>query len=193
MPETSKAASLPRQSEGGRVSFARIAEVAANLATVVAAVVLSVVMLRVFIFPRPATRASHPPDVEQTKRGTNLKSALPGVDWAKNGRTLIMAISTQCHFCTDSMPLFQRITRDSGYHIKTLAVLPQTKVDAEEYLSKSDVRVDDVRQVTLDSIGVRGTPTLLLVDGAGTVMNAWYGKLSSDQENELLADLKKPS
>ena len=192
MAETSRGASLPRQKEGGRGSLARITEVAANLATIVVAVLLSVVLLRVFVFPRQPTRATRP-DLERTQKGTNLKSVLPDVDWAKNGRTLVMAISTQCHFCADSLPLFQKITKDSGCHVKTLALLPQTKADAEDYLSKGGVRVDDVRQVTLDSIGVRGTPTLLLVDAAGTVTNAWYGKLSSDQEYELLAEVKKPT
>lgn len=195
MAETSDARSLPKQSEGVRVGFARVAEVAANLATVVAAVILSVVLLKVFVFPRPATLASSTTgsDVGQVQKGMNLKSALPGVDWAKNRRTLVMAISTQCHFCTESMPFFQRVTTDSGYHIKTLALLPQTKAEGEAYLSKGGVRVDDVRQVTLNSVGVRGTPTLLLVDGAGTVTNTWYGKLSSDQEGTLLAELKKTS
>jgi hypothetical protein len=189
MSETSKGVSPPSQNDGSRVSFARIAEIAANLATVVAAVLVSIVLLKVFIFPRPVTRGTRE-DVEQTQK-VNLKSVLPGVDWNKNGRTLVMAISTQCHFCTESLPLFQRITNDSGPHIKTLALLPQIKADAEEYLRKGGVRVDDIRQVTLSSIGVEGTPTLLLVDAAGKVTNVWYGKLSSDQENDLLAELKK--
>lgn len=180
--------SLREECRRGR--FARVTELVANIATIVFALVLSVVLLRVFVFPRPTTRAARP-DLPSTQKGTNLKSALPGVDWGKNGRTLVMAISTQCHFCADSLPFFQRITKDSGCHVKTLALLPQNKADAEQFLSKGGVRVDDVRQVTMDSIGVRGTPTLLLVDAAGTVIDEWQGKLQHDQEEDILAELKK--
>ena len=74
--------------------------------------------------------------------------------------------------------------------MKLLALLSQDKADAEEFLSKGGVRVDDVRQVALDSMGVRGTPTLLLVDEAGTVTDTWEGKLPADQEGQVLAALK---
>lgn len=190
MHETPNNMIPPSKNDGARVGFAHIAEIAANVATTVAAILVSIVLLMVFVFPRHATRAALP-DVEPSQKGMNLKSAVPGVDWNKNGRTLVMAISTQCHFCTESLPLFQRITSDSGPHIRTLALLPQTKADAAEYLRKGGVRVDDIRQLTLSSIGVQGTPTLLLVDAAGTVTRVWYGKLSNDQENDLLAELKK--
>jgi hypothetical protein len=53
------------------------------------------------------------------------------------------------------------------------------------------VLVDDIRQAQVNSIGVTGTPTLLLVDEKGTVADAWQGKLQPDQETAVLAVLKK--
>jgi hypothetical protein len=53
------------------------------------------------------------------------------------------------------------------------------------------VQVDDVKQTPLNAIGVIGTPTLLLVDGKGTVAQVWEGKLQPDQEGGVLAVLKK--
>jgi hypothetical protein len=188
MVDTTKGASQPNSSGGGRGSFSRIAEVLANLATIVVALLLSVVLVKVFLLPQP--RPASQPEARQTSKGTNLKGLLPGVDWAKNGRTLVLAISTQCHFCTDSLPFLQRVAKEAGCHVKLLALLPQNKTDAEEFLSKGGVRVDDVRQVALDSIGVPGTPTLLLVDEAGAVTDMWQGKLPADQEGQVLAALK---
>jgi thiol-disulfide isomerase/thioredoxin len=163
-------------------------EVLANLATVIVALLLSAVLVKEFLLPRP-----HPvsqTEALQTAKGTNLKGVLPDVDWAKNGRTLILAVSTQCHFCVDSLPFLQRVAKEAGCHVKLLALLPQNKTAAEAFLSKGGVRVDDVRQVALDSIGVRGTPMLLLVDEAGTVTDTWKGKLAPDQEGQVLAALK---
>jgi hypothetical protein len=53
------------------------------------------------------------------------------------------------------------------------------------------VRVDEVKEAALDSIKVSGTPTLLLVDKAGTVADVWAGKLEPSQEEEVLSVLKK--
>ena len=63
--------------------------------------------------------------------------------------------------------------------------------EGRKYLEGQGVQVDDVKQATLNSIGVIGTPTLLLVDGKGTVAQVWEGKLKPDQEGGVLAVLKK--
>ena len=124
-------------------------------------------------------------------KGTSLKGALPGVDWGANSRTLVLAISTKCHFCADSAPFFQRISREKPAGTKLLAVLPQDVDESRKYLEQQGVHVDDVEQVSLDSIKVNGTPTLLLVDKAGTVADVWVGKLEPGQQEEVLGVLKK--
>ena len=121
----------------------------------------------------------------------NIKQALPDVDWAKNKRTLVLAISTQCHFCTESAPFFQRIEKERAKDLKLVAVLPQPVDDGRNYLEGEGVHVDDVKQAALNTIGVNGTPTLLLVDGNGTVAQLWEGKLQPDQEGSVLAVLRK--
>jgi thioredoxin-related protein len=45
---------------------------------------------------------------------------------------------------------------------------------------------DDVKQLPLEVIGVRGTPTLLLIDKQGAVKESWVGKLPPDKETEVL-------
>ena len=63
--------------------------------------------------------------------------------------------------------------------------------EGRKYLEGQGVQVDDVKRATLNAIGVIGTPTLLLVDGKGTVAQIWEGKLQPDQEGGVLAVLKK--
>ena len=121
----------------------------------------------------------------------SIKESLPGVDWAKNRRTLVLALSTQCHFCTESAPFFQRIQKERARDLKLLAVLPQSITEGHRYLEGEGVKVDDVRQAELSSIGVNGTPTLLLVDSKGAVSQVWQGKLQPEQEGGVLAVLTK--
>lgn len=158
----------------------------ANLATIVVSVLLSVVLIRVFLLPqtRPAAASAQP------QVGMNMKQLLPGVDWAKNGRTLVLAISTQCHFCTESAPFFQRIDKERAKDLKLVAVLPQAVDEGRKYLEGEGVQVDDVKQATLNAIGVTGTPTLLLVDNTGKVSQVWQGKLQPSGEEKVIAALR---
>jgi len=164
-------------------------EALANITTIFVSLLLSAVLVKVFLLPTGiSTHAST--NHLQAAKGTSLKESLPGVDWARNRRTLVLAISTKCHFCTESAPFFQRVGKERARDVKLLAVLPQPVDEARKYLQSEGVQVDDVRQTTLASIGVSGTPTLLLVDKSGTVSDAWQGKLPADGEQEVLAALR---
>lgn len=72
-----------------------------------------------------------------------------------------------------------------------VAFFPQPVGEAQKYLSDLGVVVDEVNQVRLDALGVSGTPTLILVDGAGTVRKVWTGKLPPDKESEMLSELRR--
>ena len=123
--------------------------------------------------------------------GTSLKSRVPGVDWRKNGRTLVLAISTECHFCKDSTPFYRKLEEQVGKDLKTVAVLPQPVAEAEQSLNGEGVHVDRVEQATMAGIGVKGTPTMLLVNSAGVVTKVWVGKIQPEREQEVLAALRK--
>jgi hypothetical protein len=102
----------------------------ANLATILVSLLLSAVLIKVFLLPQPGP-GSNP---AQARAGMNIKQSLPDVDRAKNRRTLVLAISTQCHFCTESAPFFQRIQKDGPKDLKMVAVLPQAVDEGRKYL-----------------------------------------------------------
>jgi hypothetical protein len=120
------------------------------------------------------------------------KLSLPGVDWNKNGRTLILALQAGCHFCTESAPFYKRLVHERARfgNTKLVAVLPESIEQSKEYLRKLDVRIDDVLQGSLIRIGIAGTPTLLLVNSSGTVTEAWTGKLDDSGQEAVLAQLR---
>jgi len=159
----------------------------ASLATILVSLLLSAVLIKVFLLPQPGAA----PNPSQPRAGMSMKQSLPGVDWARNKRTLVLAISTQCHYCTESAPFFQRIQKEKAKDLKLIAVLPQSVDESRKYLEGEGVQVDNVKQATLNAIGVTGTPTLLLVDSSGTVADVWQGKVQPEQEGGVLAALKK--
>jgi len=159
-------------------------------AVITVAILFSIVTIKHFVSSRPGTSAgaSVAPTVA---RGTTLKSCLPGVDWAKNGRTLVMALSAHCRYCKESAPFYRRINTEAGRSVKLLAVLPQSREESAKFLRDEGVRVDDIRQAEPIALGVPGTPTLLLVDGKGTVVQLWLGRLTRSKQDSVLSMLRE--
>jgi hypothetical protein len=117
--------------------------------------------------------------------------SLPGTDWKRSDRTLVFVLSTGCHFCTESASFYKELAqkRAKQGNTRLVAVLPQPVDAGRKYLSDLGIAVDDVKQLPPNSIGVHGTPTLLLVNKDGVVTNAWRGKLPADKERDVIARL----
>jgi hypothetical protein len=114
--------------------------------------------------------------------------AIPEVNWAHNGETLLLVLRAGCHFCTDSGGFYQRLVKASTTQgsIKVIAVLPGRVEDSRAYLNSVGVPIAEVRQAELHALGVRGTPTLLLVNNKGIVTQSWAGRLAADKEAEVI-------
>ena len=63
--------------------------------------------------------------------------------------------------------------------------------ESRNYLNKLGVSVSDVVQSSLRSVGVSGTPTLLLVDNEGSVTGSWVGKLSECEAAKVFAQIQQ--
>lgn len=168
-------------SDGTTNRVARKIEIGANVAIIIAALAI------VGIFARNYFR--NPPNSQQTI-SPGARFALKDVNWQANGKSLVLAVSTTCHFCTESAPFYRElVSKCKDQHVRTIAVLPQPTSEAESYLKGEGVSVDDVRQGVLHDLEIGGTPTLLLVDTGGIVRNVWIGKLPGDKEQEVLTKL----
>jgi hypothetical protein len=165
-------------------------ETASNVATIGVAMLLSAVLVKVYLIPASAPLPSARAELTAVVVGTRLNNQLLGIDWAKNGRTLVLAVSTTCHFCRESEPFYRRLQREVGQRVKMVAVLPQAEDEGAQYLKDAGISADSIRQVALSDIGIRGTPTLVLVDARGNVTGVWRGKLQPGQEEEVFRALR---
>jgi Redoxin. len=158
-------------------------EIIANITIVVVATLMGVVLVQRYIL---APKNTEPPAVQA---GATL--SLPDIDWAGNDRTMVVAIQDGCHFCSESAPFYQRLVKEaSDNHIPVVAVFPQPVETGQKYLNDLKVPINNVRQAVLKSIGVQGTPTLLLIDNTGKIVTGWVGKLLPDQEADVLSKLR---
>lgn len=134
------------------------------------------------------TREWKPAEVLPT--GTRL--LLSGVDWNKSDSTLVLVLSTRCSICSVGAPFYRRLSAErhrSGAGFATVAVFPESREEATEYLATRGILVDEVIQASPSDVGVPGTPVLVLVDRAGLVRRSWIGHPTPAQESEILACL----
>lgn len=176
-----------------------------SVATVIIAVLLCVITVKLF-FPTPPTlnianmprfnnvpgnslspANSAPPQVTPVGKAMPLEN----IDWKTNKKTLVLYLATTCRFCDESSPFYKRLVEkySDGKNVKLIAVLPQTVDEAKNHLKGLGVNINEVYSSPLRSIGVTATPTLLLVNESGVVSEMWRGKLTSDRETEVLNKL----
>jgi hypothetical protein len=165
-------------------------ELLANIAIIVVALLLGGVLVKRYLLPGGGAAPARGPD-PSVPAGT--KVSLPGVDWAGNGRTLLLVLSRDCHFCTESAPFYQRLVRETAGRadVHLVAVLPQEADEARKYLDSHEIAIGEVRHAQPREAGAQVTPTLILVNEAGTVEESWIGKLQPSKEAEVLGRLLK--
>jgi len=159
---------------------------AANLMIVLVVLLIGAVLIKHF-WPKVQSRDYRVP------AGTTV--SLPGVDWQHNRETLLLVLDTGCPYCTASAPFYQQIVRENARQrkVQLIAVLPQDVRESKQYLSNLNVPIDEVRQSDFDVLGVKGTPTLILINSKGKVMRSWAGKLPPEEEREVLILLRVAS
>lgn len=171
----------------------RRTEVAANAAIVLVAVVASAAMVKHYFLSTSAQ------PLRQEKQGSvagptpGSKISIAGVEWDRSSQTLVLAISTRCHYCTESAPFYRKLAGEvkGRNDLRMVAVFPkESPTESQQYLSKLSVPISDVEQASLGSLGVRGTPTLILVDRNGAVLKSWVGELKPERQEEVLKSIK---
>ena len=159
----------------------RILDVVTTVATLCAACALLAV-----IWARYGPGATNGPP-RPTAIEVGAHAPIEGIDWKGSHSTMVLVLSTHCHFCVESTGFYQEIARRREPNVlRVVAVFNEDVGAARSFLSEHAIPVDAVLQQSPAKTGIRGTPTLLLVDAAGKVTKAWLGKVASATEKEIL-------
>jgi thioredoxin-related protein len=114
---------------------------------------------------------------------------LQNVDYSSSSQTLLLVMNTECHFCTESIPFYNQLaqsqTETSG-STHMIAIFPNQGEKVKQYTQKNRLQIDAVPGVDLRAFNISSTPTMILVDGSGKILDFWIGKLSEDTEREVL-------
>lgn len=165
-------------------------DTAANVAIIVACAAAVFVLLNnqfQFLGPQRAAPPAMPGQVAKGEVFAELQKVVP----AGAPKALVMALSPTCGFCTQSMPFYKRLVderNEKGSPVKVIAAVPGEGVRQEEStkLAEAGVATDGVVTLDFAKVKVAGTPTILLVDNKGKVLDVWVGKLDEGGEKAVL-------
>ena len=163
----------------------------ANIAIIIVCVIAAFILIRNHFFNQnQAGGGPRPPEIEAGEQYDALGQVVPaGAD-----RALVVALAPGCHFCDESMPFYKRLVDErnqKGSNVKVIAAVSQeaAKAPEQEKLTAAGVNPDGLVVLNFDSVKLRGTPTILLVDNQGEVHEVWVGKQPSSGEEEILEAL----
>ena len=116
---------------------------------------------------------------------------LPNVRWRTNN--VVIAMTSHCPYCVRSVPLYQKLATAVGESPDRGALFvlnPEEDGVIKKFLADQHVSVTEVVRLPLNTLGIHATPTMLMVDGRGIVVNAFIGVLPAEKENVPLEYLK---
>jgi thioredoxin-related protein len=167
----------------------------ANIAIIIVCAIAAAVLVRNQFFPPRPPGA--PPQAEKGEQYAQLKAVVP----AGSSRALVVAVQPGCHFCNDSMAFYKQILdqrNQQASKVKFVAAVPANDKPADAQKLVSDeaekfaavgAKPDSMVNLDFNAVKVPGTPTLMLVDNNGKILNVWVGKLDPSVEKEVLKTL----
>lgn len=163
-----------------RDGFKEKLEVVTNIMVIAGALVLGFVLYRSY--------TNHTSSVPEKPTVGTVLPALPGYSWDGRSQSLLLALRKGCHFCEDSLPFYRELLRaeKSGESkARLVAVLPDPEMDATRFVHDAQLDVPMIAPFQLQRLHVSGTPTLILVDGNGTVEKVWVGEQDAAGQQEI--------
>jgi len=120
--------------------------------------------------------------------------SIPKIDLAASDRTLLIALSTTCRFCSSSTSFYNRLAQTvastrSRTAIRAVFSEDRSLVDRFVQQNGIDPQIVTMEKFDVEALNVNSTPTLVLVDGKGRILDFWVGQLSKEGEQQVLSKI----
>jgi thiol-disulfide isomerase/thioredoxin len=181
------------ESEGAEGFMVRKLDVLTNVALIVACAAIvaqfAVTHMRAGVQAPPVTeRREAPPTYQTGEKVPELK----GIDYAATDQTLLLVVRESCGYCEGSMPFYGALVKQAAaVRSRTqFAVVSADPVEVSKAsFEKHDVPVSAIAQS--NTMNVRGTPTLILINARGEVVRSWIGMLDPSREEEVISAINR--
>ena len=165
-----------------------ILDVTTNIVVVLFAVVAIGVLVKNYFAPQGVKTSV-------VKKGSVFPE-IAGIDYRATPQTLILALNVDCRYCTRSVPFYNSLAaaqeENAGQVNIVAAFINKDPALVKSYADEKQLSVNVIAGVDFDKLGVHSTPTIILLDSTGKVLESWTGELQPDGEGEVFAALVLP-
>ena len=152
-------------------------ELVANILIIVVAIALGVVLIQKYFFSAAVVNQQ-----ARVNPAIGSKLNVPDLNFSGQPKTLVLVLQTGCRFCNESAPFYKHIIESTrNKNIKLVAVFPTSIEESRAHLNDLGLTNLEVKRSPLENIQVSGTPTLILTNEKGEILNFWLGKLSPEK------------
>lgn len=161
----------------------RVFEIGLNSAVIIVALMMGRSLINRFYFEstKPMTAVNSP-------LSPGVKLQINDIDFSESEQNLLLVLSTTCRYCSESMPFYRSIAtlNSERRRLRMIGVFSGEMDASIKFLTEYELALDRVIKAGTAEIKVAGTPTLVLTNRDGVVLDVWYGKLKPDREKEFM-------
>lgn len=113
---------------------------------------------------------------------------LHGVDYSHAPQTLLIAMNTECGYCKESIPFYQQLVSnrtEQNKNTKLIAIFPEGQDAVQQYLEENQLEIESISSADFKALNLAGTPTMVLLDSSGKVIDFWVGKIPKEAEPQV--------
>ena len=127
-----------------------------------------------------------------SKRPAGQTVSLPGVDFSRSSKTLLLFLQQDCESCTKSFPFYRRLLDSftEPSNVQFVLITPEQPRAAENFFKNERLSFSTILRGEKGLLGVALSPTLILLDSNGIVRGSWIGELQPEGENQIWTMLK---
>jgi thiol-disulfide isomerase/thioredoxin len=127
------------------------------------------------------------------KRSSGRTISVPGVDFSRSKKTLLLFLQQDCRVCLESLPYYRNLMDNfqDPFKVKFVMITPNQPELAADFFKKQGLSFETVLQAKRGELGIKLSPTLILTDATGIVHGSWVGQLSPQHETQILTMLRK--
>lgn len=156
-------------------------EITANILVLIMAVSLVTFFVHKNYYPQEKSF-----EAMTLKKGTAFRG-LEEVDFSNHPNTLILALSTKCPYCTQSIPFYKRLleTNKNSDDLRLIAIYPQPQSEIDRYLTEYNLQIKSIPDVKFLNINMEATPTLVWINSNKEIVRSWQGFLNKEAEDNF--------
>lgn len=129
------------------------------------------------------------PPLQSGLQKGEVVSKLPKVDYSNSSQTILIVMDMQCRFCLESIPFYNHLAQlpaTARGATRLIAIFPNEEDEVKEYVRQNQLQIDTVSGIDTGTPNIVGTPSIILVDRSGKILDFWTGKLSAETESQVI-------